>query len=426
MLPALPRCVLVSLLPSRSGVAPSGLWQNPAFVRLWIAKTVSGLGTSITATAIPLTAALVLDATPAQMAALVFAGQAPDLLFGLIAGVWVDRVRRRPILVSTDLGRALLLAVIPVAAFLDVLSMPLLWIVAFGSAALTLCFTLASVAILPTIVREEQLVAANSRLHMSEAVLSLAGPSAAGALVQLVTAPKAIIADVVSYVVSACSLGGIASDEAKPGARESGLGPIWREIREGLYELIRTPLLRALALSTGIIVVGVAMVETVNILFLTRTLGLSPARIGVIAAATGAGSLAGAAVAGRAATRLTLGGAIVASAALEAAALFLIPLAAYIHAPMPWLMGVGILSGIAYSVLFINQISLRQRITPSHLLGRVTAARRFLIFCMAPIGAAAGGWLGTSAGLEATIVAGAFVTFIAAIYMWRSPILTAR
>ena len=383
------------------------LWRNPAFVRLWVAKTVSGIGTSITATAIPLTAALVLDATPAQMAALVFAGQLPDLLFGLIAGVWVDRVRRRPILIGTDVGRALLLAVIPVAAFLDLLSMPLLWIVAFGSAVLTLFFTLASVAVLPTIVRPVQLVDANSKLHMSEAVLSLAGPSGAGFLVQLVSAPKAIIADVVSYIVSAFSLGSIASTELKPERRESGLRAIGREIREGLHELIRTPLLRALAISMGIIVVGGAMIATVNILFLTRTLGLSPVTTSLVAAGNGVGALLGA---------------IVLSGMLEAGALYGMPLAAHVAFPVPWLMGLGVPSGIAYSVLSINQISLRQRITPSHLLGRVTAARRFLIFCMAPVGALAGGWLGTNVGLEATILAGASVTLAAALYMWWSPI----
>ncbi len=404
--------------------AMPSLWRNPAFVRLWIAKTVSGIGTSITATAIPLTAALVLDATPGQMAALVFAGQLPDLLFGLIAGVWVDRVRRRPILIGTDIGRAVLLAAIPVAAFLDALSMPLLWIVAFGSAALSLFFTLASVAVLPTIVRQDQLVDANARLHMSEAVLTLASPSGAGFLVQLVTA-KAIIADVVSYLVSALALGGIASSEPQPERRGSGLGVIRREIREGLHELIWTPLLRALAISMGIIVVGGAMIATVTILFLTRTLGLSPVTIGIVAAGTGVGSLVGAVLAGRAAARLTLGGAIVLSGMLEAGALFLTPLAAHVAFPVSWLMGRGVVSGIAYSVLSINQISLRQRITSSHLLGRVTAARRFLIFCMAPVGALTGGWLGTNAGLEATILAGAAVTLAGAIYMWYSPIRTA-
>lgn len=401
------------------------LWSNPAFVRLWIAKTVSGIGSSITATAIPLTAALVLDATPAQMAALVFAGQLPDLLFGLVAGVWVDRMRRRPILVSTDLGRAFLLAAIPAAAFLGVLSMPLLWIVAFGCALLTLFFTLASVAILPTIVREEQLVTANSRLHMSEAVVSLAGPGAAGAIVQILTAPKAILIDAFSYIVSALSLGSAGAQETTP-ARSTGPATIWSDVQEGLRELVRTPLLRALAFSMGLIVVGGSMVATVNILFLTRTLDLTPVTIGLIATTSGVGSLAGAVGAHRAAMKTTVGATIVLGGLLQAVAMALTPVAAHVPFPVPWLMGLSVATGLAYSVLSINQISLRQRITPSHLLGRVTSARRFLIFCMAPFGALAGGWLGTHVGYEATMLAGAGVTFAAAWYMWRSPIWDAR
>lgn len=402
------------------------LWRNESFVRLWIAKTISGIGSAITATAIPLTAAIALNATPGQMAALVIAGQLPDLLFGLVAGVWVDRVRRRPILIGTDLGRAALLAVIPIAALFDVLSMPLLWIVAFGSAALTLFFTLASVAVLPTIVRENQLVDANSRLHMSEAVLGLVGPSGAGALIQLITAPKAIIADVVSFLVSALALGGVASSEPKPAKSRPGIAAIWHEVREGLHELIRTPLLRALAISMGLIVVGGSMTATVYILFLVRTLSLGPATIGLIAAFTGVGALIGAIIAGRVASRWTLGLAIVGAGFLESIAMLLAPAAAVVPNAIPWLMLTTMLAGIAYSVLSINQISLRQRITPSHLLGRVTAGRRFLIFCMAPLGAVAGGWLGSSVGFEATLLAGGGVTFLASIYMWYSPIRTAR
>jgi predicted MFS family arabinose efflux permease len=308
---------------------------------------------------------------------------------------------------------------------LGMLAMPLLWLVALGSAALTLFFTLASVAVLPTIVQEDQLVEANAKLHMSEAVLSLAGPSSAGALIQLVTAPKAIIADVFSFVASAFSLGGIASSEPTPATHHSGIAAIRNEILEGLSELVRTPLLRALAISMGMIVVGGAMIATVNVLFLTRTLSFSPATIGMLAACTGVGTLIGAVVAAKAADVLTLGGAIVVAGFLESASLLLTPSAAIVAHPIPLLMSTGVLTGVAYSVLSINQISLRQRITPPRLLGRVTAARRFLIFCMAPLGAVAGGWMGTSVGLEATLLAGGCVTLVASIYMWLSPIRSA-
>lgn len=413
--------------PSMEMTQPShlNLWQNPSFVRLWIAKTVSGVGSSITATAVPLTATMVLGATPGQMAMLVFAGQLPDLLFGLLAGAWVDRRRRRPLLIGTDIGRALLLMLIPLGAFLDFLNMSLLWIVAFGSAALTLVFALASVAVLPSIVRQDQLVDANSKLHMSEAVLALAGPGLAGALIQMVTAPRAIIADVVSYIVSAFSLGGMTTREADPEYCGDGFHAIRAEIAEGLRALMNTPLLRALAISMGVMVVGGAINQTVIMLFMINTLGFSPFTIGLVAASTGVGALTGAVFAQRVARTSSVGGAIIAAGFLQAGALMIVPTAAYVDVPAAILVAASLLSGLGYSVLSINQISLRQRITPIHMLGRVTAARRFLIFCMGPFGAAAGGWIGTAFGLEAALLTGGIVTLGASIYMWHSPIKTA-
>lgn len=404
------------------------LWKNASFVRLWFAKTISALGSHVTATAIPLTAAITLHATPAQMAVLVFAGQLPDLLFGLIVGVWVDRVRRRPLLMGADIGRAVLLAIIPIAAFFGSLNFQLLWFVAFSCAALSLLFTLASVAVLPAIVRQEQLVDANSKLHMSEAVLSLAGPGMAGFLVQLVSAPKAVLADAGSFLASAWALGGVGADEnvVERNRGRTGVAAIAAEIREGLVELIHTPLLRALAISMGVIVIGGSVYQTVSILYLTRTLAFSPVVIGLLAAANGVGALFGAAVAHRVARRLTLGYAIVFAGFVEAAALSMVPIAAETGNPIVVLTISAVISGTVYSILSINQISLRQRITPVHLLGRVTAARRFLIFSMAPIGAVLGGWLGTSAGLQPALILAAAITLIGALVMWFSPIRVAR
>jgi len=426
-----------AMAPSPDSIAPEppvlakppSLWRNPSFLRLWFAKTISGLGSAITGTAIPLTAALVLHATPAQMAALVFAGQLPDLLFGLIAGVWVDRVRRRPLLIGADLGRAVLLAVIPIAAFMGTLSFPILWFVAFGSAALTLVFTLASVAILPAIVRQDQLVDANTKLQMSESVISLVGPGAAGFLIQLVTAPKAILGDVFSFLSSAWSLGGVGALESKPTRQASPhthpLADIWREIREGLHELLRTPLLRALAISMGVIVVGGSVQMTVQILFYTRILGLSAFAIGMLAACTGVGTLIGSALAGRAAFRWPLGKVMILASATEGIVVFGSAFADRVSYPLVVLAGLGVIGGVGYAIFSINQISLRQRITPIHLLGRVTSARRFLIFCMAPFGAALGGGLGTAIGLQPTLMVGGVILLGGTLVMWFSPIRAA-
>jgi hypothetical protein len=199
-----------------SGPSSDSLWQNSAFIRLWVAQILSKAGSEITRVALPLTAVIILAATPAQMAALRISGSLPNLLFGLFTGVFVDRTRRGPILVGADIGRALLLGTIPLAALLGRLTFIHLVIVVFLSATLTLFFTLGSVSILPSLVKREQLVEANSRLAFSDSVLGIAGPAAAGWLVQLISAPKAIIVDTVSYLLSALSLRGMRAREASP------------------------------------------------------------------------------------------------------------------------------------------------------------------------------------------------------------------
>ncbi|HWK81990.1 MAG TPA: MFS transporter [Thermomicrobiales bacterium] len=403
---------------------PPSLWRNPAFVRLWFAKTISGMGSVITGLAVPITAVEVLGATPAQMAGLAFAGMLPDIVFGLLAGVWVDRVRRRPLLIGADLGRAVILLAIPVAAFFGMLSMPLLWIVAFGSAALTLVFTLASVAVLPAIVRQDQLVDANTKLQMSESVLTLAGPGLAGLFVQLVTAPRAILADVGSFIASAWALGSVGSVEPRQERAASGsrLADLRREIGEGLHELVRTPMLRALAISMGVIVAGANVQLAVQAIFLLRVLELTPLMLGVLSACNGVGSLLGAGLAGRLNGRFPLGKLMIAAAGLNGAMAFAPALAGISPAPVLLLASSGVLSGIGYAIFSVNQISLRQRITPLHLLGRVTSARRFLIFCIGPLGAALGGWLGTVAGVMPALVVGAVILFGGTVIMWFSPV----
>lgn len=407
-----------------SPAIPANLWTYKPFLNLWLSKIISGIGSSVTSVAVPFIAVALLDATPGQMALLVFAGQLPDLVFGLLAGAWIDRQRRKPMLIRTDFGRAGLLSLIPIGMYFDFLGMPLLLFVAFMSASMTLIFTLASVAILPAVVTEDRLVDANSKLHMGEAAISLVGPSFAGAFIQLVSAPKAVIADIFSYLASAWMLRHVALDEVDPGSG-GGVRVVFREIREGLAALIATPLLTALAVSMGIIVLGGAISQTVLMIFYVNVLSLSPAQIGIIAAATGLGTLIGAFIAQRVASFLTLGGAIISAGTLGAVSMMIVPAASSFAVPVGVLVSTGVANGIAYSVISINQISLRQRVTPIRLLGRVTAARRFMIFCMAPIGAALGGWLGTHFSIEMTLLSAAFVTLLGSVYAFFTPIRTA-
>jgi Na+/melibiose symporter-like transporter len=404
-------------------VVPS-IWRNHAFTRLWLAQVISNAGSQITNLALPLTAVLVLGASPAQMGLLGIAGRLPELFFGLLAGVWVDRIRRRPILVGADLGRALLLGSIPAAALLGYLTFAHLYLVAFAAGSLTVFFSIASVSILPSLVKGNQLVEANSKLAISDSVLAIAGPSAAGGLIQLLSAPKAIIVDAVSYVLSALSLGGVgAAEAATDQAQRRG---IWVEIGEGVRELMRTPILRALAISVSVGTLGVAVQNTVLVLFLTRQLGLGAGVIGLVYAVGGGGSLVGALLAARTARGIGTGNAIILGSLLWAVGALVVPIAGLVGASLPFIFLGHAVAEFGATIWAVNQMSLRQAITPVGMFGRVTAARRFLMFSMQIVGAALGGVLGRPIGLRATLVVGAVGLVAGFLLVLFSPIRRVR
>ncbi len=402
------------------GETVSSLWRNRSFLRLWIAQIVSNVGTSITNVALPLTAVLVLGATPAQMGVLGIAGSLPNLVFGLFAGVWVDRTRRRPILVGADLGRALLLGSIPVAALLGRLTFLQLWIVGFLAGSLTVFFQIASIAMLPSLVARTQLVEANSKLSVTDSVTAIAGPSLAGGLIQLLGAPKAIIADAVSYVLSALSLGGIGASEPR---RVRERGNLWIEVGAGIHELVGTPLLRVLTLTSSVGTLAAAMQGAVLILFLARELRFTPAVIGLVFAAGGGGSLLGALCAGRVARRIGIGRTLTLGKLFWFIGAVVVPLAG---SNLPFVAIGQLLAGIGTTIYIVNQISLRQALTPVGLLGRVTAARRFLLFGTASVGSLLGGFLGGTIGLRPTLLVGAATLGVELALVVFSPIRRVR
>lgn len=394
------------------------LWRNRQFLRLWLSSAVSAFGSRITATAIPLTAAISLGASPAQMAILVIAGQLPDVLFGLPAGSWIDRGRHRQFLVGSDAGRAVVLGIIPLAAFLGMLSMPVLVGVAFLSGVFSVFSSVASVAVLPRVVRTDQLVEANAKLSVTGSVVALAGPGFAGALIQLVSAPKAILFDAVSNATSALSLRRVGSPEVS--VRSDG--SLTRDIKEGLKELVETPVLRALTISSAVFAIGLAMNATVLMLFLTRSLGLNPATIGIYLASGGVGTLIGSVLAKRISLQIGTGQAIIVGTLVEAIAAIAIPLSGLLANPVPLLVAGQVVNGIGIAVYGINHVSLRQRSVRPQFLGRVTAGRRFVTFSVAPIGAVLGGWIGQSFGLAAALVGAAIMLFAGTAVMWASPV----
>jgi MFS family permease len=404
------------------GAVPS-LWQNRPFLRLWLAQVISNAGTSITNVALPLTAALILGATPAQMGLLGVAGALPYLLFGLLAGVWVDRTRRRPLLVGADLGRALLFGSIPVAAALGHLTLFHLWAVTFLAGTLTVFFQIASIAALPSLVTKSQLVEANSKLSLSDSVIGIAGPGAAGGLVQLLGAPRAIIADAVSYLLSALVLGRSGVAESRP-AREHG--KFWREIGEGVRELIATPLVRVTTLTSGLGTLAGAVQGAILILFLARGLGLPPAMIGLVLASGGGGSLLGAFGVGRVTRRLGVGPTMILGKVIWLLGGVLVPLAGLAGGTLPLLAVGRVCAGLGGTVYLVNQLSLRQALTPVRLMGRTTAARRFIQFGAAAVGAALGGFLGEALGLRATLVVGASVLGVELLVLALSPVRHVR
>jgi MFS family permease len=379
------------------------LWQNHSFLRLWLAQVVSNAGSNITSVALPLTAVLVLGATPIQMGWLGLASSLPNLLFGLVAGVWVDRSQRRPILVGADLGRALLLGTIPLAAWLGTVSFVHLWIVTFCAGTLTVFFQIAAIAMLPAIVSPQQLVEANSKLSISDSVLAIAGPGLAGGLIQLLSAPKAIVVDALSYLLSAFTLRGIGATESAPAALQKRF---FYEIGEGIYELVRTPLLRMLTITSSLGMLAGSLQSTVQMLFFVNELHFSPAVIGVVLASSGVGSLIGAAASGWLAHRLPVGQTLALGKLLWIVGSLLIVGAGSGGQALLLAAAGQTMIGLGMSIYFVNQLSLRQVITSVHLLGRVTAARRFVLFAVAALGALLGGFLGGTIGLQATLLAG--------------------
>ncbi|HSH77578.1 MAG TPA: MFS transporter [Herpetosiphonaceae bacterium] len=401
-------------------------WHHPDFRKLWLGQTISGFGSAITGLALPLTAVSILGATPGQMGLLGAAGSLPAILFGLLVGVWVDRVQRRPLLIVSEVGRGLLLASIPLLAVLDLLHMPYLYVVAFGLGTLSLVFDIAITAFLPSLLSREQLVAGNSRLQVSGSLASIAGPGLAGLLVQLITAPIAIVLDAVSYLISAVSLLFIRSVDA-PRASSRGNRRLGHELAEGIGFVLREPSIRVMTIGSALGSLALSIRGVVYILFLTRELRVTPVWIGIIFGSVGVASLLGAIAAHPVARQIGPGPAVIVGTLLGLVGMALIPLApAAPRLAIPFLITAQVLEGIGGPVYSISQVSLRQALTPDRLLGRVNATRRFVVFGIGPIGALTGGLLGQWLGLRGSLGVASAVMGLSFLWVMLSPLRTMR
>lgn len=408
-------------MPERE-VAPAeteSLWKHGDFLRLWAAQTTSAAGDQFTGLAIPLIAVLTLHATAGQMGILTAVGRAPYLLISLFAGVWVDRLPRRPILMVADVGRALLLLTIPLAAFAGVMNMPQLYAVALFVGLLSVFFDISYQAILPALISGKQLMEGNSKLEATRSVASLAGPSAAGFVIQFLSAPLAIILDSLSFLVSAGIIGTIRRRETHTDA--PGKPPMLEAVREGLSVVFGNRLLASIAGCTGTVNFSFAAVIALYVLFATRDLGLSPSKIGIIFSVGNVSGLVGALIAGRLGARLGIGRVIVASGFLIGASWLPLVLARPKTA-FPLLVLAGTLSSFSIPVYNINQVSLRQAITPQRLQGRMNATMRFLVMGTMPLGGLVGGALGDVLPLRQAIATAAATGMLGFLWVLLSPV----
>jgi MFS family permease len=403
------------------------IWRSGAFVRLWAATTVSYFGSFITRTALPLAAILVLGAGPLEISALRGLELVAGLLVGLVVGAWVDRLRRRPIMVGADLGRAALLGTIPVAAVAGVLALPQLLIVAFLAAILTTCFDVASRTYLPTIVPKAQLVTANSALTASASAAEFTGFGVSGFLIQLFTAPIAIAVDAASFIVSALALGSIRQAEP-PVPAVVDREPVLREIRDGLRVVLGSPTLRAIAAAHGSTHLLWGIFGTVYLLFATRDLALGPAAIGIIAGVGGAGSFAGAAVAGRVIARLGIGQTMLLGMAGFTVGNALIPLApsGAVLVGAGFLVAQQLIGDSAGTLYDVVETSLTQSIVAPRILGRVNASISTYTTLLSLVGTIVGGILAELLGLRAAMAIGILGGVAAFAFIWFSPIRTMR
>ena len=405
--------------------------QDREFLKLWAGQAVSELGSTITREAMLLLALLVLGATPLEMGVLSALGGLPVLVFGVAAGVWVDRLRRRPLMIATDLSRAVLLALIPLAAFLGVLRIEMLYGIVVLTGLLGIFFSTAYRAYLPGLVERAHLVEGNSKLALSEAAAEIGGSGLAGVLVQVIGAPFAILLDALTFLVSAGSLAFIRRPEPPP-AQVAETASFGREALEGLRATATQPILRTLAVAAAIQSFLGNIFAPLYSLYAIRELGLGPAAVGLTIALGGVSSLTGALLAERILRRFGLGRTLIATMGLSSLTALLIPLAAFFspHAASGAFFSVGLLFlgtaqllGDALDTVYaIHTISLRQAITPDRLLGRVNASLELVQEGIAPLGALTGGILGGVLGVQAALFIASLAGILSALWIAASPI----
>ena len=401
---------------------PADLWRNPDFLKLWTGQTVSELGSRITRDGLPLAAVMVLGASAFEMGLLRAIGGAAVLLLGLYAGVWVDRMRRRPIMIVADIGRALLLAIIPAAALLHRLTMPLLYVVAAATGALTVFFDVAYLTYLPSLVERDNVLEGNSRLAISSSIAEVAGPGLTGVLVQALTAPIAILFDAVSFLFSAVMVGWIRKPEPRP--QRDGSGDPVREALEGVGVIWTSPVLRALGGYAVTTYFFYGIFGALYVVYAIRDLKMGAILLEFAITFGGLASLIGSSLARRVSGRIGIGPTLVASPVIIGVGTFLIPAAE--GGGIVWATTMILLSqficDFSLVIYNIHELTLRQTLAPPDALGRVNACMRLLTFGVLPLGSVFGGLIAGPWGMRGAMIAAAAGILVSSLWVILSPV----
>ena len=397
-------------------------------MKLWTGQTISQFGTQVSGLAIPLIAALFLNVSAFEFSLIATVEFLPFILLSLPAGVWVDRLRRRPILIVGDLGRGIALLSIPIAYELHVLTIWQLYAVGFLNGCLTVFFDVSYQSYLPSLVERDEILEGNSKLQVSVSSAQVLGPGIACVLIGIVSAPVAIIADSLSFFASALFVFGIRKKEPPPQvhATVDGKGPGMRaEVNAGLQYVLKHAYLRYLAASMATSNLFSNMVFAIFVLYLVRDFGVQPAQLGIAYSLASVGFLLGALTANRIGSRIGVGPAIIASSVVTGASTILIAVAPN-DLVLPFATASVFIGGFAGMVFNINQVSFRQAITPPRMQGRMNATMRFLVWGTIPLGSVLGGVLGSALGLHATIWIGAIGGLISFVPLLFSPLRSLR
>ena len=407
---------------------PPGLTRNRDFLKLWVGQTISVSGTQVTQLALPLIAATTLNVTPFEFGILGMVDFLPFVFLSLPAGVWVDRLPRRPMLIAGDVGRAISMTTIPVSFALGTLTIWQLYVVGFVNGCLTVFFDVAYQSYLPTLVERDQLIEGNSKLETSRSAAAILGPGVAGTLIGIIGAPLAIALDALSYAVSTAFLLVIRRGEPRlerPRAANGSRTSVRAEATDGLRYVLGNGYLRAIAACSGLSNLFTNIALSIYILFLVRELGFTPGMLGLVFSIASVGFLVGALTARPISDRLGVGPTLIGAALMFGPPLLVLP---FVGGPLalPVASAAGFIAFGAGTVWNINQVSLRQAITPAGMQGRMNATMRFIAWGTIPVGMILGGFLGALIGLRETVLLGGIGTLLPFLPVLFSPIRSIR